>query len=108
MRERHARVAVTETMPTTAAGPRDVAYGLGELCIPSHMFHQTLGGSEHSLPDSLLPTTRATTHHPTRDGLGPAAGPAAATDATAIMGWVDVHSVLREVHHGTGRTGATF
>ncbi len=114
MRERHARVAVTETMPTTAAGPRDVAYGLGELCIPSHMFHQTLGGSEHSLPDSLFPATQPTTRHPTRspsklwDSLGPAAGPAAATDAAAIMGWVDVHSVLREVHHGTGRTGATF
>ncbi len=100
--------------PTTAPGPPDVAYGLGELCIPSHMFHQTLSGSEHSLPDSLLPATQATTRHPTRspgklwDSLGPAAGPAAATDSTAIMGWVDVHSVLREVHYETGRTGATF
>ncbi len=43
MRERHARVAVTETMPTTAAGPRDVAYGLSDLYILSHIFHQTLG-----------------------------------------------------------------
>ncbi len=107
-------MAVTETMPTTAAGPRDVAYGLGELCIPSHMFHQTLGGSEHLLPDSLLPATQPTTCHPTRfpgklwNGLGPAAGPAVATDATVIMGWVDVHSVLRKVHYETGRTGATF
>ncbi len=118
-------MAVGERVHTTTDELRDVAYGLGDLCIPFHMFHQTRGrsehplpqtqgGSEHLLPDSLLPANQPTTRHSTRspgklwDGLGPAAGPAAATDSTAIMGWADVHSVLRELHYETGRTGATF
>ena len=114
MRERHARVAAASIVPTTAPGPPDLAYGLSDLCIPIPYVPPDTGW-KRTLTGRFASPGHSADHTPPNpipgklwDGLGPAAGLAAATDSTAIMGWVDAHSVLREHHHETGRTCAFF